>query len=509
MNDNQLKRAKKASAGLSITGGSLGLAGLGALIAKKPETAAKLSIGATGVGGVGSYNYAAIQRAEAKKRGPKQQVFVVRNKRQIKDIKSGLQPVAKGLDMLDFGLGSVVQPGEISKALNRKQQNNVENAAVAGSVAAPAGAYFGRRAGQGAQMGYQASRLTNSSIPKAVAAGAKNAGVATKIASDGGRMSNAFFKAKPLPLATAAIGGGLAASAGTKKLYQRQNQKKMGRVAKRNDWMNISEHERRARDSRRTRNRAKEVAGWGGAAVTGSVVHRAVYAPNRPDAGVQASRFARGLKSTAKQTHYSIKNDIPGAGKRAGQSLKGLAKVNPHGAGVVGGAALMAGGAATMVGARANEKRHDRAISRQRYTRVKKSENVFKAYNPEDRRRRRTERTSTAMAAAGGAGIAAGGALGKKSIGTGPTYQMFPIKGDGPKTRKRTNAGTGLRSAETGSFGFKRGIQASGFKGGLRTAGTGAALGLAGAGLVVGSDRMKHYARHGRGSSYRPLHRNI
>lgn len=107
--DTRLKNQKKISAGTSIAGGTLGLSGLAALAAKKPTLATKLNIGAGGLGGVGAYNYASIQSQEAKRRGPKQQVYVVRNKKQIKSIKSGLEPVTKGVHGMDFGLNSVHQ----------------------------------------------------------------------------------------------------------------------------------------------------------------------------------------------------------------------------------------------------------------------------------------------------------------------------------------------------------------------------------------------------------------
>jgi hypothetical protein len=99
MAPDKLRRKKKISADLTIASSTLGIAGLGALaggkllpiaakskkltsLIKKPWSPAKahkvgskmmntgmgLSTGATGVGGIGGYNYASIQRAEARKK---------------------------------------------------------------------------------------------------------------------------------------------------------------------------------------------------------------------------------------------------------------------------------------------------------------------------------------------------------------------------------------------------------------------------------------------------------
>ena len=108
MSDDKLARRKQLSAGTTIVSSTLGIAGLTGLLGAKglPRAAAKaakskrvlaklpkktkvfvadpkrvraaekkgtnfawgLSTGAGGVGGIGGYNYASIQRAEAKKR---------------------------------------------------------------------------------------------------------------------------------------------------------------------------------------------------------------------------------------------------------------------------------------------------------------------------------------------------------------------------------------------------------------------------------------------------------
>jgi hypothetical protein len=108
MAPDKLRHKKKVSAATSIISSTLGIAGLGAMVAGKsgPKLAGKLvkhpkfmakapkkarvlvndkkkvktlsdksvntawglSTGATGVGGIGGYNYASIQRAEARKK---------------------------------------------------------------------------------------------------------------------------------------------------------------------------------------------------------------------------------------------------------------------------------------------------------------------------------------------------------------------------------------------------------------------------------------------------------
>lgn len=153
-------------------------------------------------------------------------------------------------------------------------------------------------------------------------------------------------------------------------------------IAKRtSDWMNISEHERRARDSRRTRNRAKEAAGFGGSVIGGSVAAHRIFHPTTKDPGQQTMAVGRSLRGAGKQLKAANRRGVPaemrgamnrGAFKMVGQT----AKMNPYGAAIAGGVGLMAAGGATMAGARLNEKRHDRAISairRQRSRQVRKS----------------------------------------------------------------------------------------------------------------------------------------
>lgn len=95
MGNRELAHRKKVQSATTIAGSTLGLAAIGALggakllpratkLGKTPRgqayarhldrAATQLSIGAGGVGGVGGYNFAAIQRAEAKKVEPKTKV---------------------------------------------------------------------------------------------------------------------------------------------------------------------------------------------------------------------------------------------------------------------------------------------------------------------------------------------------------------------------------------------------------------------------------------------------
>lgn len=152
--ETRLRHQKKASAVTSLAGGTAGLAGLGLLALKKPKPAAAATTIGGGIGGVGAYNFASIQNQESKKRVTPRNVYVVRNKKQIKSIKSGLEPVTKGLAMMDFGLSDVHQ-GEAeliskkagdnaqSRALDKhaKKRQNQANAAGAVGSAGLLGAY--------------------------------------------------------------------------------------------------------------------------------------------------------------------------------------------------------------------------------------------------------------------------------------------------------------------------------------------------------------------------------
>jgi hypothetical protein len=157
--EHKLRAQKKVQAGTSIAGSTIGLTGLGMLAASKKyphllDTLPKVTAVGAGIGGVGGFNFASIQNKESKLRGPKQNVYVVRNKRQIKNIKTGLEPVKKGIDTMDFGLSdvhqgeSVVQKRYSAEGNRQKRLDHYSTAAKLGSTTlGTAAAYGGIRAG--------------------------------------------------------------------------------------------------------------------------------------------------------------------------------------------------------------------------------------------------------------------------------------------------------------------------------------------------------------------------
>lgn len=101
-NSQKIRRAKQVQAPLSYASGAMGVAGLGALALRKKSPAANkvyapLTTASVGVGSVGSFNFARLQGLESKHnpRKPRQNVYVVRNKKQIEEIKQGKRTVAK------------------------------------------------------------------------------------------------------------------------------------------------------------------------------------------------------------------------------------------------------------------------------------------------------------------------------------------------------------------------------------------------------------------------------
>jgi hypothetical protein len=521
--ERKLSYQKKAQAATSLAGGTVGLTGLGMLAAGKRFPKAithlpKVTAVGGGIGGVGAYNFASIQNQESKQRAPRQNVYVVRNKRQIKNIKSGLEPVKKGLEAMDFGL-SDVRHGEnvhvISKrerkwetpesaALQQKSEKRSKQAGAAGSVgAAGALGWYGAnmsadvRAATGKGNSYRTQQYNLKGQTQNMREAYTHA---TKAGWNGNDPLPRRKTVKPLlkfgaravknnPHAAAGKVGGAVALGGigtsmvlsskaTKAGEQAQtlrNKNRRASVGKSSDWMNISEHQRRARDSRRTRNRAESAAGWGGAVATGAVAHRAGTATGQryPNMDQQMA----GLKGGYDRAKFDFKYS-----RASGEGLKSSAqwaqkqghlgraiKANPHAAAVTGGAALLAGGVATSAGARVNEKRHDRAVANLRRKRV------GKAYNPEDKRQRRLENTATGLSI--GSGAAGAGAI------------PFAMKAGGLGRHK------GLRAKSLPAF-----------KTGLKNAGKAGALGATSVGLAVASDRVRSY-RRGNGGTYRQLHR--
>lgn len=109
MSDDQLRRRKRLQGTLSTGTGALGIAAGAAAVASrgkfgkhtskirnvaKPATL-PLTAGSAALGGVGSFNFASIQRQESKKRPLNaknvQNVYIVRNRRQMRRLRRGMQ----------------------------------------------------------------------------------------------------------------------------------------------------------------------------------------------------------------------------------------------------------------------------------------------------------------------------------------------------------------------------------------------------------------------------------
>jgi hypothetical protein len=630
--EKKLSYQKKAQAASSIAGSTVGLAGLGTLLASRKMPSLerhlpKIAAIGGGIGGVSGYNFASIQNQESKKKPPRQNVYVVRNKKQIKSIKSGLEPVKKGLDTMDFGLGDVHQgqnlemiskwaPRKPGEPITDKTGKNMARAGYLGTAATMGALALGKpkaAAGLGAatigtwgtHLNRASSRAKSGRPPRGAkplgtvskrkwdtpeseakqqqaertgkqAATAGTVGSAGALTWYGSRMAadlhlsnkypgyktqkynlkgqsknmrEAYTTAtkagwkgadpikrrqtvKPLlkfgaravknnPHAVGGKVGGAAALAGigtswalqsksgkernaaaSMRSANRRQQLKKQPVSKSSDWMNISEHQRRAADSRRTSRRGDRAVGWAGAGAGLAVAHSTTNGGRRfGSVGQQASNF----KEYAGNTPGLFKRvkDVGGtkeAAKVVGNSWKAAAKNNPHATALVAAGGLAAAGASTHIAGRVNEKRHNRAIAVQRRKRV------AKAYNPEDKRHRRLDTAATSLSAAAGATGVGAAYQAKQAFGKKPYSYQVPSNRKGGQPKVMRNVGSGLRSETLGSFGGK-GKTASGFKGGVKSAGKAGALGLTAVGLAVGSDRVRQY-KSGRGNSYRPLLRH-
>lgn len=281
-----------------------------------------------------------------------------------------------------------------------------------------------------------------------------------------------------------AAGGGLGAAG---YLHGRKHDPKLrGRVKKsefspvyKRDWKNITEHQRRAADSRRVKR--------GGDALVGAGVGLAGYGAYKGGVG-QAKTIVRAGKG------------IAGASTPAAAKLKAIGNVarrNPAGAMVLGGAGLAATGVGMQAGGLANASRHNRAIARQRKERaVKKSfeEYVEKAYSPERKRMKRLENAQTGAHVGGGAlagyGAARLGQVGRSAFNAVPTRTVQSSGRLGPQTTKVKDIGA---------------IKIGSLKPFARPAGKAAGITALGAGAIVAGDRIKSY-RKTTGKPYaRPL----
>lgn len=276
-------------------------------------------------------------------------------------------------------------------------------------------------------------------------------------------------------------------------------------ISKKQDWKNISEHQRRGADARRRRRAAGNVAGLGAAVGAGALLAANSKGIN---AFQQASNVARSAKyagiATARQPKHA---------QLHGTLFGRVAQKNPYGAVALGGYGTAAGGIGVAGVHQANSNRHNRAIARQRRQRaVKKawapnvklgdpakmtvkskvvrtkkgklspmvppSKQITKAYDPERNRSNRLKRYEQATMFGAGATGAAAGQQAFRAAGAAKTY----------------------RGAKPTAYKGKLVALKSGAKHGGKAAG----LGLAATGLAVGSQRIGSY-RKGRGRSYSSL----
>lgn len=471
--DASIRRRKKIQGNISIAGGTLGLTALGAkggsvalaggragrllkvkanhqMSQKLKDASTGLTTLGAGIGGLGAYNFASYTKAEARKR-PRQAV---------KKNSGGL---------MDFGLSGVEQGSA----------ERYEEVSKAGAWAPPKLKPWSSPQGTVKGTLYEGIKTPFNNQARSFSGTGRN--------SVSGNPTPMNFKQKgsltPLGKKTAVGTAGAALVAAPTLAIsnaRKDRPRKPQGVAKRADWKNISEHQRRARDSRRTRNRGESAAGLGGTTLLAATAHQARSRGKYKPVGDQVGDILSG----ARTIKANYKWDKTTAGRlvstsspetRAWQSTKALARSRPHGTAALAGGALMAGGLATSAGARANEKRHDRAIARQRKARVKK------AYDPERNRQRRLDHTATALSAGAGASALGAGKFATKAYGK-------KVSLPGGKTGH-----TGLRAKSLPAY-----------KAGVKSAGKAGALGLTAVGLAVGSDRVRGYKK-GRGGRYRPL----
>lgn len=328
-------------------------------------------------------------------------------------------------------------------------------------------------------------------LPKAAASAGKGVKTAQKISDHGTKAT--------VPLSAASLGVG---GVGSLNFARVQNQEANRiKVKKSKDGMNITEHQRRARDSRRTVNRGKNIAGAGGAVVgTAALLGSRVGA----DVGMQTLKAAKGMKMAGKA--LGSKNSTTRS--MAPSIASGTVKDNPYGTAVLGGATAMGAGGATALGGRINEKRHDRAVANLRRKRsvaksasvssgysggmdfglsnVRQGQNVVsKAYDPERSRQRRMDNASTALSAGAGAlGLGAG------------------MKASDAVTNFRQSRATESAARQGGSGSGRRAVAALNLhKKGLKATGKAGALGAGAAGSLMAAEQIQRYKK-GRGASY-------
>ena len=285
------------------------------------------------------------------------------------------------------------------------------------------------------------------------------------------------------------------------------------------DWKNISEHQRGARNARRTKRYGGTAAGWGGAAVlagTGAAAARG------HSAGAQAVRAAKLSTRAGKQFVGGVKIARgAGANPAVGRAQQNLAlknlknwtvMENPYGSDVLGGGGLMGGGLATTGAGAAKERYHENAIARQRKARVTKA---YTPYDPEARRKRRldgyaTGLAATAGAAGGGAGVYGAQARQSYRAGRAAANEYSDLARRTARARPNIDSSPNIGAAKASVRAFNEGQDAlaSRAKSALETAnrsrkaakvkgGRSAALGAAGVGALVGADQVRRYRNRG------------
>lgn len=278
-------------------------------------------------------------------------------------------------------------------------------------------------------------------------------------------------------------------------------------IAKRKDWMNISEHERRARDARKTQRAGGNISGIGGTLVAAGVGAAALRGRS---AGTQAINVARGLNTAGRNFGTGVRLARRGGQDaqvgRAMQSASGrlarnTVRDNPYGSAVLGGIGTMGAGAGVSGAGYLNEKRHNRAIARQRKARVRKSlvavpVSKRRYYDPEERRKGRLETYQNVAAA--GAGAAGVSALrpGREAVRSGKSWRA--------NRSKYGNVTSGLLSGDAKNLGaartkatHARRAWTEARRATVRSGGKAGALGAAAIGLGVGADQIRRYKNNG------------
>jgi hypothetical protein len=218
-------------------------------------------------------------------------------------------------------------------------------------------------------------------------------------------------------------------------------------VMKAADWKNISEHQRRARDARRSKKTGAALAGAG-------------------LAGVAAVGGSKNAVPQAKNLGRIAMKHPKNLGRAIPKNKTGAALIGSAGVGFVG---------ANMMGAgKGREQYHDRKIAQLRRKRA-----VTKAYDPERKRMKRLEGYSTAATAGGGAAGALGG------------LKIFDAAKQGKGLVQGMDSMTGKAA--------KQGAKAV-----ARTGAKGLALGAAGVGGLVAGKKIKQHSRKG-GRPYKQL----